>query len=354
MYSKRTRNTECTNEQNPLGFHLSDGTLYTYISGDEYEDIFAAWDWNLIPGTTVDYGATALNCTGAGHAGTQTLVGGASDGIVGVAAMRYETPTSKTLNWRKTWFFLDNDVQHVMVARIISTTDAPVFSVLDQRRHNGDVLVDGVTQQPGNFSGVQSLWHGNVGYTFNTSNTAVSLSVDLGDRTGDWSTIGTSSQGEETVDLFSAWLSHSDLTADVEYTIYPATTPETFSTKSSSSQLQTIRNDGSVSALLDAANNVAMFVFWETTGGKTTIPSVNGAAPITVQSTGSTAVIVRMDSWNLTISEPTQLLSNFTLTFTLGSGSIPPAWTGPSTTSVSFTLPSGGLAGASISSVLFP
>ncbi|KAF8078587.1 chondroitin AC/alginate lyase [Lyophyllum atratum] len=28
----------------------------------EYEDISVAWDWNLIPGTTVDYGATPLSC----------------------------------------------------------------------------------------------------------------------------------------------------------------------------------------------------------------------------------------------------------------------------------------------------
>ena len=65
MFSSRTQNTECVNDQNvsiindvvhtrrsyddtiqPLGFHLSDGTLYTYLQGDEYEDIAAAWDWN--------------------------------------------------------------------------------------------------------------------------------------------------------------------------------------------------------------------------------------------------------------------------------------------------------------------
>lgn len=29
------------------GFHLADGTLYTYRQGDEDEDIAAAWDWNF-------------------------------------------------------------------------------------------------------------------------------------------------------------------------------------------------------------------------------------------------------------------------------------------------------------------
>lgn len=47
MYSKRTQNTECVNSQSPFGFHLSDGTLYTYVTGNEYEDMFAAWDWNV-------------------------------------------------------------------------------------------------------------------------------------------------------------------------------------------------------------------------------------------------------------------------------------------------------------------
>ncbi|THH15976.1 hypothetical protein EW146_g4583 [Bondarzewia mesenterica] len=352
MYSKRTQNSECINSQNPFGFHLSDGTVYTYLQGNEYEDISAAWDWNLIPGTTVDYGATALNCSGTRHTGTQAFVGGASDGKIGVAAMRYETPTSKTLNWRKTWFFFDDDVQHVMIARISSTTGAPVYSVLDQRRHDGDILVDGVARQSGNYSGISSLWHGGVGYTFNTSNAAVSLSVQVGNRTGDWSVIGTSDQPPTTVDLFSAWLSHSDLSAAVDYTVYPATSASSFSSKASSSQLTTIRNDGSISAMLDAANKVAMFVFWETNGGKTTIPSLGGSAPITVTSTGSSAMTVRMDTWNVTVAEPTQSLSSLTVNFTLGSGSAPAGWGSVESHSLTWDLPTGGVAGSSLSALL--
>ncbi|KAG5716027.1 Chondroitinase-AC, partial [Termitomyces sp. T112] len=206
MYSNRTQNTECTNSQNPFGFHLADGVLYTYVQGNEYEDVFAAWDWNLIPGITVDYGATPLTCSTTRKTGTQPLVGGASDGSIGVAAMRYETPTTKTLNWRKTWFFLEDDVQFVMVAKITSSTSAPVFSVLDQRRRSGDVFVNGVTVGSGNFTSALSLWHGGVGYTFNTSNPSTSLSLQLGNRTGSWESIGTATDPPTTVDLFAAWL----------------------------------------------------------------------------------------------------------------------------------------------------
>ncbi|KAI0043192.1 polysaccharide lyase family 8 protein [Auriscalpium vulgare] len=353
MYSTRTVNSECLNDQNPFGFHLSDGTLYTHLVGNEYEDIFAAWDWNLIPGTTVDYAATPLSCSAVQHTGTQPFVGGASDGSIGIAAMRYETPTTKTLNWRKTWFFLPDERQYVMIARISSTTGAPVFSVLDQRLHSGEVLVDGVGQTTGNFTSAGSLWHGGVGYTFNTSNTAASLSLQVGERTGAWSAISTSKQPPATVDLFAAWLSHSDLSAPIDYGIFPATTAASFQSKAAASQLTVIRNDGSISALLDVANKVAMFVFWETAGGEVTVPSISGSAAVTVAATGSSAVIVRMDTWNITVADPTQELVGLTLNLTLGEGSAPEGWGSESSAGLAFVLPGGGLAGSSASKVLF-
>ncbi|KAI0365219.1 polysaccharide lyase family 8 protein [Pilatotrama ljubarskyi] len=352
MYSTRTQNTECTDEANNFGFHLADGTVYTHLNGDEYEDIVAAWDWNLIPGITVDYGATPLTCSTTRHTGTQTLVGGASDGIVGAVAMRYENPISKSLNWRKTWFFLKNDIQFVMVARITSSTSAPVFSVLDQRKHVGQVLVNGAASSGGNFSHPSTLWHGGVGYVFNTSD-PVTLSVDVSTRTGAWSAIGASSQPPVTVDMFTAWLSHDDISGDISYVVYPATTPQSFQQKVASTNLQSIRNDGSISALLDVTNSMAFIVYWVANGGSVTIPAVTkGSASIKVQSTGNANVILRMDTWAVTVADPTQSLSTLTLTFTLGSGTAPAGWGSSKTKTVQFTLPSGGLAGSSLTQTL--
>ncbi|THH13551.1 hypothetical protein EW146_g6685 [Bondarzewia mesenterica] len=148
MYSTRTKNTEYTNSQNPFGFHLADGTLYTYLQGNEYEDIAAAWDWNLIPGITVDYDATPLTCADAEWTGLHSFVGGVSDGQLGIAAMRYTNPYTDALSWQKAWFFLADDVQHVMVSNLMSTSDAPVYSVLDQRLHVGPVFVNGFDVHP--------------------------------------------------------------------------------------------------------------------------------------------------------------------------------------------------------------
>ena len=64
-------------------------------------------------------------------------------------------------------------------------------------------------------------------------------------------------------------------------------------------------------------------------------------------------MIVRMDTWTVTVSDPTQQLSSVTITLTLGSGSTPEGWTGAKTIDVAFDLPSGGVAGASVSKGLF-
>ena len=46
------KGTERVNEDNLLGAHLADGALFTYVTGDEYRDIFPLWNWRHIPGTT--------------------------------------------------------------------------------------------------------------------------------------------------------------------------------------------------------------------------------------------------------------------------------------------------------------
>ncbi|KAJ6615863.1 polysaccharide lyase family 8 protein [Mycena sp. CBHHK59/15] len=351
MYSKRTQNTECVDAQNNFGFHLSDGTIYTYTTGNEYQDIFAAWDWNLIPGTTVDYGATPLTCATARKTGTQPYVGGVSDGVVGIAAMRYENPTTKALTWRKTFFFLEDDVLFVMIALITSSTTAPVFSVLDQRTHVGDVFINGAVAGMGNYTGVSSLWHAGTGYTFNASNPATSLSLQLGPRTGSWQAIGSSAAPPTTVDIFAAWLSHKDVSAPVTYAVYPGTTQEAFAAKvlAEPANLHVVRNDGSISALLDSAHNTAFITFWTTAGSTITIPSLTpGVGAIQVKANGSSSLIFRMDTWDVTVSDPTQLLTSVLLNFTLLTGTAPPGWGTVKSRPVAVALPVGGVAGQSV------
>jgi Polysaccharide lyase family 8, super-sandwich domain/Polysaccharide lyase family 8, C-terminal beta-sandwich domain len=297
-----------------LGFHLADGTLYTYLNGDEYEDIAAAWDWNLIPGTTVDYGATPLDCAHAQWTGLEPFVGGVSNGETGVAAMRYLNPLTKALSWQKAWFFLDDDTQYVMIANLTSNTDAPVYSVLDQRRHSGTIHVDNdVFVPPGNQTfdrTVSSLWHGGVGYLFDSKSTV--LSVSVGERTGAWSAIGTSMQPPETVDIFAAWIEHQDLTQPVSYILFPGTTFDGFQNKSEERHITPLQNDAHISAIFDADHSTVSAIFWDASGGKLELgrKPLIGSRLASVSVNENVALILKFRTGTLTVSDPSQTLTS--------------------------------------------
>ena len=52
MHSVRTIGFEYTNRENLDANFSADGALLTLVSGDEYNDIFACWDWRAVPGVT--------------------------------------------------------------------------------------------------------------------------------------------------------------------------------------------------------------------------------------------------------------------------------------------------------------
>ena len=160
--------------------------------------------------------------------------------------------------------------------------------------------------------------------------------------------------------MFTAYLVHDDLSADIAYFAFPGTASAAdLATKADAARagVTTIRNDGSISAAVDAANGPTAFgVFWETDGGTFTVPALAaGEAPVKIQSTGSACVILKMDAddgWTVTVADPTQLLASLTLTFTLGSGTAPAGWGTAETKTVAFTLPSDGVAGSSLTQAL--
>jgi hypothetical protein len=260
----------------------------------------------------VDYRATPLNCRSALSIGLESFVGGVSNGKTGAAAMRYLNPLTKAFSWQKAWFFLDDDTQYVMIANLASKTNAPVYSVLDQRRHSGDIYVDTKlfnTPSDETFDGtVSSLWHGGVGYLLEPGSTKLSLSV--GKRTGAWTAIGTSTQPPETVDLFAAWIEHQDLKQPVSYTIFPGTTFDHFQRKSKGRKIVPLQNDAHISAVLDEDHSTVSAVFWDTSGGTLTLEDVclpNGPGSITVS--GNVALMLDLKNGAVTISDPSQALT---------------------------------------------
>ncbi|KAG6888061.1 hypothetical protein C0992_009752 [Termitomyces sp. T32_za158] len=358
LWSTRTRHTECTNSQNPLGFHLADGVTYHYIRGDEYEDIAAAWDWKLIPGITTDYGATPLTCENTRLLGFEAYVGGASDGKIGVAAMRYTNPVTKELKWQKAWFYLEGDMQHVMVSNLMDkTVQSPAISVLDQCRHNGPVIVDGSATRASTYSSsaARTLWHGGVGYKF--VETGVALSIDVGVKNGDWSKIGTTSEAPLiSVDLFAAWIKHQGADASsLSYTVFPGTTANSFATKAAQTKIRSLQNDAHVSSVVDdtQGNGIVMAVFWDAAGGRVTYNPNPTSAPLTIAVNGNVALIYRTQAGLITLSDPSHQLTSVRVTLSLGTGPNPSWWNGSQTKTMVFSLPRGGLAGSSLTQKVY-
>jgi hypothetical protein len=249
--------------QNPFGFHLSDFLTYQYIKGNEYEDISAAWNWDLLPGTTVDYKATPLNCETVRWYGVESFAGGASAGDIGVFAQRFTNPISRTFGWRKSSFFFKNDTQHIVISNIKSSGSAPIYSVLDQRRRVGDPYVNfNKVNTTSNFTTFSSLWHGDVGYLFSSgTSTPTRLSVAVGNRSGTWSDIGIGTVPPISVNMFTAYLHHRTVTTPVSYSVFPGVSLQTFRTLSQKSRLQTL-SQGDVHAVFDAGALDLAAVFW--------------------------------------------------------------------------------------------
>ncbi|KAJ7650826.1 hypothetical protein FB45DRAFT_1050705 [Roridomyces roridus] len=134
--------------------------------------------------------------------------------------------------------------------------------------------------------------------------------------------------------------------------MFPGTTQDEFGQKAEAAQknLQVVRNDGSISALVDHAHNTAYITFWKTGTSTVIIPCLKGeGGAIQVKASGNSSLIFRMDTWEVTVSDPSQtVVGDLEFEFTLLTGKTPPGWGTAQTRSVSVTLPSGGMAGASV------
>ncbi|ELU39348.1 polysaccharide lyase family 8 protein [Rhizoctonia solani AG-1 IA] len=292
MLSSRTSTSRCTNSEGPYTFHLSDGAVYTYTTGAEYEDMFAALDYDIIPGTTTDYKGTVLDCKSAEAKGVDAYAGGVEAKDVGMAAMRYVNPTSKAFRFYKAWFFFPDNVQHVLVSNVEQTnpnSTSPVYSVLDQRLRSGDVYVNG-SPISGSAEKVdaKSIWHAGTGYAFPTSSARTpKVSVRLETRTGDWTKLGASKVVATPKDMFAAWIPHQTLTLNpspnatnsgpgkytpAEYSVFPATASyEDFKDKATRLGPRTIVNTGTVSAAIDSSARILGAAFWKAGGGYFTV-----------------------------------------------------------------------------------
>lgn len=348
MYSTRTINSECVNVENPYGFHLSDGAIYNYLTGDEYVDVFGAWNWQLVPGITVDVGTTPLTCHKLKAKGKKSFVGGATDGNTGIAVVDFLNPFNGKLSFKKTAFFFPSGYAIQLGSVMSKNATAPLVTVLDQRKRNGDIYVAGTVLNTNTFYDavkVNSIWHDKIGYYFPT---AEDVHVDSTPRNGNWNAIGIS-KGTEQQQLWTSYINHNNGNSSAtsglltQYVVQPNIEQGTFQ--------DTVDNDRipisldykeinpQVSAAYSEADDTMAIAFWTagvyvTPWKSTTITSDQPCVLLLRQIDATT------NAYNVTVADPSQLL-NTTIKIDITVGSF-------SAKSLNVSLPTGNMAGKDV------
>ncbi|CAO3671030.1 unnamed protein product [Umbelopsis ramanniana] len=358
MTSNRTLAEECVNGESSKGFHLSDGTLYTYLSGDEYRNIFPTWDWDLIPGTTIDYRGTPNNCTPA-YLGSNAFAGGVSNGQIGVAGLNYKNPKTKDFSWKKSWFFL-NDFYVVLGSNISETRPNPVFSTLDQRKLNGKVYI-GNDHRPattGLYKDVKWIHHDSIGYQMLDSKVSVNLSTSV--QSGTWQSIG-AYNGSVSLPVFNAKIVHQQTSgqavqnAELGYVVYPGMSRSKFISHTRHSPVSVLQRNDVAHIIQIESEKFVGAVFWS--AGNASIPLFSKVrSPVVVSSGIVFSALTGSNSVLLMVADPTQMLSSVQLTVdTRGKSLHCPKHTAfscsvksSSTTVITVSLPQGATAGSTV------
>jgi chondroitin AC lyase len=217
MYSRRIVNTDnpC-NHEGLKNHHIADGCSIVMRTGKEYHNIYPVWDWQKVPGTTVEQKPSLSGSPR--RQGETTFVGGVSDGQYGLAAFDF---ARNRLRARKSWVFFDD--QFVCLgAGITCDSERPVVTTVNQCHLDGKVVGshDGEATQTLE-SGTRVLqkptwiWHDRVGYRVLQPDP---VQLRKAAQSGSWWSIN-HQYSKDTVskDVFALWIDHGTAPKNARY-----------------------------------------------------------------------------------------------------------------------------------------
>jgi chondroitin AC lyase len=157
---------------------MNSGDAYIIRDGQEYFNLMPVWDWDKLPGIT--------SFDGAEKVVRHPFTGGVTDSVSGLSVMDYELKDSagRWLRAKKYWACHDGMVV-CLVGDLRIEGAGGAFTVLDQCRWRGDIMVDGRMAGAGDdkFSSARWIWHSGVGYIFIKPQ---ALEIHAGEVTGNW------------------------------------------------------------------------------------------------------------------------------------------------------------------------
>lgn len=348
MVSKRTLGTEIGNGENLKGHHLADGVTYIMRTGKEYDGIFAVWDWQRLPGATIEQKEDPFPQvdTWLTIKGTTDFVGGVSDGTYGAAAMHVVRGDLKA---QKSWFFFDKEFV-ALGAGINCSSDNPIFTSINQSLLQGEVTV-GDTEttaqlERGRHPMPQAHWvhHDQTAYVFPGG---ADIMVQNCTQSGSWQEINRSKPGTtEHRAVFSLWLDHGRQPrgGTYEYIVAPGLSVDETKEYAQKNHLRILENTAKLQAVWHEELEMLQAVFWQP--GQVTCPtdlvvSVDRPCLLLLQR--------RADELHVAISDPQQKLSTINLKINAPLSGHGTTWCNDEGMSlVSFELPGKALASKSV------
>lgn len=312
--STRTKRTERGNNENLLAATLSDGSTDIQVEGDEYFNIFPAWEWDKVPGVTsrdYDQDLEIPKKKEWGIDGTTDFVGGVSDGLYGAAVytQNYDEVLAK-----KTYFFFDKAIV-CLGADIYSEAPENITTTLNQTWSKGDVYVSNNNRVRKFELGeatikASGIWHRNVLYLFD-SETELNISNKL--QKGEWSAINQAKKKEKPISgkVFKIWFDHgkSPKNANYNYIVVPGVDQDALNNNDYRTQINILANNGKVQAVENKAVKILQVVFHEPAELKINEWKVKVDKPC--------VVMINAKDKKISVADPSHKLKNVKIDFAI-------------------------------------
>ena len=245
MHSERTIGFEFTNGENTLANFSADGALLFMQHGREYDNIFAHWDWRMVPGTTTyDDGAPLkTEKTPEARKNHSGHVGGAISGDILCTTMEVERDGLHAL---KSVFFFGDLV--VALGADIRLSDSRIFRIttaLDQTHFAGPVVSSEMSEIG---DGLPWVHHDGRGYV-SLDGAPIVVSTDI--QQGKWDRIDPfykdkSQQGR----VFKCWFEHDPAgTGGYAYAFLPCRSAQQTDRFARKPTVRILRNDARCQAV---------------------------------------------------------------------------------------------------------
>lgn len=221
MFSTRNRNMEEPyNGPGKPTHHRADGTNYLVLKGDEYLNIWAAYDWQKISGTTIMQKPSLPSPNEIQKEGLTSFVGAVTDELYGAVAFDFKSPHD-LLEAKKSWFFFDKEYV-CLGAGIKPKKSLPIVTTINQVLLKSEVSImqngEKKILKNGNrvAENVKWVYQDKVGYIFPKPTT---INVSNQTETGRWSDITDQkniSKELVSTEVFKLWFDHGDKINDTD------------------------------------------------------------------------------------------------------------------------------------------